>query len=192
MFRKAMLQLGLAYEDDEEGTDSGRAIPEPPPAVGASGDDDQQGSVRPSYPDEPSGIGSVRPIGGRGGDADHGDSRGHTVQPSGGSGAGRGRTPRLRPIPVVPNAKPQVILPTSFNHAQLVADAFKNSQPVIMNLLDAERELARRLIDFASGLCYGLGGRMERLDAQVYLLTPSNVVVSSAERQRLSETDYQP
>ena len=87
------------------------------------------------------------------------------------SGAGEPATARPRPPapaaggaadPVTPNAKPHVVVPTSFNQAQEVADKFKGNQPVIMNLQGADRDLSRRLIDFASGLCYGLGGQMER------------------------------
>ncbi len=93
-------------------------------------------------------------------------------------------------MPVSSNAKPHASRPLSFNHAQEVADKFKGSQPVIMNLQSADRDLARRLIDFASGLCYGVGGQMERVANQVYLLTPSNVEVSAEERRRLQERDY--
>ncbi|MGN6694060.1 MAG: cell division protein SepF, partial [Aquihabitans sp.] len=81
-------------------------------------------------------------------------------------------------------------MPTSFNQAQDVADKYKGSQPVIMNLQGADRDLSRRLIDFASGLCYGLGGQMERVANQVYLLTPTNVEVSPEERRRLHERGY--
>jgi cell division inhibitor SepF len=49
------------------------------------------------------------------------------------------------------------------------------------------RDLSRRLIDFASGLCYGIGGQMEKVANSVYLLTPSNVEVSAEERRRLHE-----
>ncbi len=59
--------------------------------------------------------------------------------------------------------------------------------PVIVNLQNVERDLSRRLIDFASGLCYGLGGTMEKVANQVYLLTPSNVEISAEERRRLQE-----
>ena len=59
-----------------------------------------------------------------------------------------------------------------------------------MNLQGADRDLSRRLIDFASGLCYGLGGQMERVGNQVYLLTPANVEVSADERRRLQERGY--
>ena len=64
---------------------------------------------------------------------------------------------------------------------------YSGNQPVIMNLQDADRELSRRLIDFASGLCYGLGGQMERLANQVYLLTPDGVEVSPEDRRRLAD-----
>ena len=93
-------------------------------------------------------------------------------------------------MPVMPNAKPFVVMPTSFNQAQDVADKYKGSQPVIMNLQGADRVLSRRLINFASGLCYGLGGQMERVANQVYLLTPTNVEVSQEERRRLQDRGY--
>jgi cell division inhibitor SepF len=93
----------------------------------------------------------------------------------------------VRPIPASASAKPHVVTPNSFNHAQEVADKFKANQPVILNLQGAERDLARRLIDFSSGLCYGLGGHMEKVAHQVYLLTPSDVEVSADERRRLQE-----
>ena len=114
-----------------------------------------------------------------------------TVQPAGSSSImTRPRPQVVRPIAVTPNAKPHVVVPTSFNQAQEVADKFKGSQPVIVNLQAADRDLARRLIDFASGLCYGLAGQMEKVANQVYLLTPSNVEVSAEERRRLQERGY--
>ncbi len=93
----------------------------------------------------------------------------------------------VRPIAAPVTAKPHVLSPTSFNHAQEVADKFKENQPVIVNLQGADKDLSRRLIDFASGLCYGLGGAMEKVADKVYLLTPSNVEVSAEERRRVLE-----
>ena len=104
--------------------------------------------------------------------------------------ATRPRPQVVRPITVTPNAKPNVVVPTSFDQAQEVADTFKRNQPVIVNLQAADRDLARRLIDFASGLCYGLAGQMEKVANQVYLLTPTNVEVSAEERRRLHERGY--
>ncbi len=188
MWRKTMLYLGLGpdeeYDDYEPGYD------DPAPAQG------NQGRTRPpqqSYqpaqpPDDPSSaIGAVRPI----------NSRGEPAQANGGPTANpigpvqaRPRPQVVRPIPVTPNAKPHLVTPTSFNQAQEVADKFRGSQPVIVNLQAADRDLARRLIDFASGLCYGLNGQMEKVANQVYLLTPTNVEVSVEERRRLHERGY--
>jgi cell division inhibitor SepF len=108
--------------------------------------------------------------------------------------AGEGRSGRgrfgsvVRPLPA---GKPFVVGPTSFNDAQDVADKFKVNVPVILNLQGVDRDLSRRIIDFASGLCYGLGGQMERVANQVYLLTPSDVEVSAEERRRLRERGYE-
>ena len=55
---------------------------------------------------------------------------------------------------------------------QELADKFREGLPVIMNLEAADREVSRRLIDFASGLCYGLNGSMEKVATGVYLLKP--------------------
>ncbi len=99
-----------------------------------------------------------------------------------GSDSGRGV---VRPLPGA--ARPHVVTPQSFNDVQEVADAFKRSQPVILNLQGVERELSRRLIDFGSGLCYGLEGDMERVTDQVFLLTPHGAQVSDDDRRRIRE-----
>ena len=110
-----------------------------------------------------------------------------TPRTAGDGPAARPRTSVVRPIPTTVTAKPKIIAPASFNDAQQVADGVKDRIPVIMNLQGCEKDLARRLIDFASGLCYGLGGQMERVANQVYLLTPADVEVSADDRRRLQE-----
>jgi cell division inhibitor SepF len=91
----------------------------------------------------------------------------------------------VRPLPS--SAKPHVVSPGGFNDVQQVADRFKRDQPVIINLQGVDRDLSRRLIDFASGLCYGLEGDMERVADQVFLLTPHGAEVSDDDRRRLRE-----
>jgi len=88
----------------------------------------------------------------------------------------------VRAIAAAKTVKPKVIIPQSFNDAQLVADTFREPKPVIVNMQSAERDLARRLIDFSSGLCYGLGGQMEKVARDVYLLTPDDVEVADEDR----------
>jgi cell division inhibitor SepF len=62
--------------------------------------------------------------------------------------------------------------------------------PVIVNLQNAEMDLAKRLIDFTSGLTYALNGGMQRVADKVFLLTPRNVEVSAEERARLLEKGF--
>ena len=81
-------------------------------------------------------------------------------------------------------AKPHALTPTSFNDAQSIGDRFKKGQAVIVNLQGVDRALRRRLVDFASGLCYALGGKMDKVATKVYLLTPADVVVSASDARR--------
>lgn len=83
------------------------------------------------------------------------------------------------------SARVHVVEPHGFNDAQELGDRLKANQPVIMNLQGVPRELQRRLIDFSSGLAYGVGGSMSRVADQVFLLTPTNVEVSQEEKERL-------
>ena len=83
-------------------------------------------------------------------------------------------------------AKPHTVRPRRFDQAQEVADHFKEGSPVIVNLQDVTADLSRRIIDFASGLCYGLGGGMEKVASGVYLLTPANVSVSAEDRRAIA------
>ena len=76
--------------------------------------------------------------------------------------------------------------PKRFNEAREVADRFKEGTAVIMNLQSTDDTIARRLVDFASGLVYGLDGKIELVANRVYLLTPANVEVSAEERERIA------
>lgn len=97
--------------------------------------------------------------------------------------------PRAVVRPLVPqrSAKVHVVIPARFSDAQEIGDLIKQSSPVIVNLQASDRDLARRMIDFCSGLTYALGGSMEKVAEHVFLLTPSNVEVSAEERLRLQE-----
>jgi cell division inhibitor SepF len=98
----------------------------------------------------------------------------------------RERRPRLRGVDNAGAGQVRVhlVLPRSFNDAQQIADKFKDSVPVILNLQSADTELSKRMIDFASGLTYALDGSMQRVADKVFLLTPRNVEVSAEERAR--------
>jgi cell division inhibitor SepF len=91
---------------------------------------------------------------------------------------------RLRGVDGGSQVKVHLVLPRSFNDAQQIADRFKDAVPVILNLQNADTELSKRLIDFASGLTYALDGSMQRVADKVFLLTPRNVELSAEERAR--------
>ena len=180
MFRKAMTYLGLGsdeeyyddYDDADESEPASTRQPARPAARGYQGPDlEPSGTVRAiaARPGRAGGSVDVR---------DDADAPAVTIRPRGSNS--------VRPVPAsAAKAKPHTVIPRSFNAAQEVADGYKDGHPVIMNLQDVDRDLARRLIDFASGLCYGLGGSMEKVANGVYLLTPLNVEVSPEERERL-------
>ena len=68
-----------------------------------------------------------------------------------------------------------------------MADRFLNGQAVAVNMNGVGHETARRVIDCASGLCYGNGGHLERVHPQVYLLTPTGVEVPEEEKSRIRD-----
>ncbi len=111
--------------------------------------------------------------------------------------------PRRRPSSVTPQSpvraleprrptrvEVHLVVPKNFNDAQQVADKFKVDVPVILNLQGSDTELAKRLIDFCSGLTYALEGGMQRVGEKIFLLTPRNVEVSAEERARLMEKGF--
>ena len=95
--------------------------------------------------------------------------------------------PRVAAVPGPASVRVHLVVPRSFNDAQQIADKFKESIPVILNLQNSDQDLSKRLIDFASGLTYALDGGMQRVADKVFLLTPRNVEVSAEERARLLE-----
>jgi cell division inhibitor SepF len=211
MWRKAMLYLGLGPDDEYDDFDitgeHQRTVSHRPPVrrtVDVQHDPEPSGSVRtlPPTDDEPRGRDGGRVNGRENGHAGpstrSAERAAHDLHGEGPRPTRRAAAPPVRnagavvrPLPTPTSSKPFVVSPSSFNDAQEVADKFKINVPVILNLQGVERDLARRIIDFASGLCYGLGGQMERVANQVYLLTPSDVEVSPEERRRLRERGYE-
>jgi cell division inhibitor SepF len=94
----------------------------------------------------------------------------------------------VQAVPAVPGSKPQLVAPRSFNDAQEVADRFRGGAPVILNLQETDAELGRRLIDFCSGLCYGLRGQMQRVGDRVFLVTPADVQLSADDHRLMRDS----
>lgn len=97
----------------------------------------------------------------------------------------------LSTVHPLPSARPlgqvHIVEPRIYDDAKEIGDKLRDLVPVIMNLQGVEEDLSKRLIAFASGLAYGLGGGVQRLAPRVYLITPQNVQVSAEDRRRLAE-----
>ena len=80
--------------------------------------------------------------------------------------------------------------PRSYSEARKVGEFYREGNPVIINLDDMEESERKRLVDFASGLVFGLHGRIERISLKVFLLSPANVNVSNEDRTAAQATFY--
>jgi cell division inhibitor SepF len=184
IWRNAMDWLGLGPDDAYDDYDTApeperprssrhqRDEPAPRGQRGYQGDYESDGTVRtisarPSYPSRDADLTGRRPMPA----PDDSNVHPRPINP-----------PRQTPSS---STEPYTVRPRRFDAAQEVADKFKEGQPVIMNLEASDREVSRRLIDFASGLCYGLNGTMERVATGVYLLKPV-----SSRKSSYDSSDY--
>ena len=76
--------------------------------------------------------------------------------------------------------------PRAFKDVQVIAEHFRDGVPVIMNLTDMEDVDAKRLVDFAAGLIFGLRGTIERVTSKVFLLSPADVNVTAEDKERIA------
>ena len=80
--------------------------------------------------------------------------------------------------------------PRTYNEAKTIGLQFRGGTPVIMNLSEMDDSDAKRLVDFAAGLTFGLHGSIERVTPKVFLLSPHNVSVTAADKQRIAEGGF--
>jgi cell division inhibitor SepF len=179
IMRKAMVFLGLDDEemDDYDTYDEGPVAPQSPRRY-------------PSDPDEP--VAGDRPLTGiRPMPRETPRDQSGSVRLAPAPVAAPAPAPMpVRPITPVTNIRVHVVVPARFADAQEIGEHCKNHTPVIVNLKAADGPLARRMIDFCSGVTYALSGRMEKVADQVFLLTPENTEVPAEERERLLEKGF--
>ncbi|RLP11170.1 cell division protein SepF [Propionibacterium australiense] len=82
------------------------------------------------------------------------------------------------------------VRPRTYNEARTIGESFREGTPVIMNLTDMDDADAKRLVDFAAGLIFGLRGSIERVTSKVFLLSPRNVHVTAEDKQRLASPSF--
>ena len=89
-----------------------------------------------------------------------------------------------------PSYRITTLHPRTYNEARTIGEHFRNGTPVIMNLSEMEDADAKRLVDFAAGLTFGLHGRLERVTNKVFLLSPHNVTVTAQDKARIAEGGF--
>ena len=80
--------------------------------------------------------------------------------------------------------------PRTYNEARTIGEHFRDGTPVIMNLTEMTDSDAKRLVDFAAGLIFGLRGSIERVTNKVFLLSPANVEVTAEDKARIAERGF--
>jgi cell division inhibitor SepF len=80
--------------------------------------------------------------------------------------------------------------PTTYNEARTIGELFRGGVPVIMNLTEMAEQDAKRLVDFAAGLVFGLRGSMDRVTNRVFLLSPANVQVTAEDKAKIAEGGF--
>jgi cell division inhibitor SepF len=174
--RKVGLYLGLV-EDDEDGRGRYGAYDD------EYDDEPESAPVRRWAPEE---RGSRSSVAGASRDAH-------------GSVALDGTAPHHAPLRAAPPAADRpyadayritTLHPRTYNEARTIGEHFRSGTPVIMNLTEMDDVDAKRLVDFAAGLIFGLHGSIERVTNKVFLLSPEHVEVTAEDKQLIAEGGF--
>jgi len=80
--------------------------------------------------------------------------------------------------------------PRSYSEARQMAEHYRQGNPVIINLDDMDESERKRLVDFASGLAFGLQGGIERIASRVFLISPANVNVRTEDKAAFAQASF--
>jgi cell division inhibitor SepF len=99
---------------------------------------------------------------------------------------------RADPVPAqqVELARITTLHPRTYNEARTIGEHFREGTPVIMNLTEMVDSDARRLVDFAAGLIFGLRGSIDKVTNKVFLLSPANIEVTAEDKARIAERGF--
>jgi cell division inhibitor SepF len=98
--------------------------------------------------------------------------------------------PAPAPAPAPQPYRITTLHPRTYNEARVIGERFRDGMPVIMNLTEMDDADAKRLVDFAAGLSFGLRGSIERVTAKVFLLSPRDVDVTAEDKARIREGGF--
>ena len=107
-----------------------------------------------------------------------------------GEASGSYQVPEWRSEQPTDLARITTLHPRTYNEARTIGEHFREGTPVIMNLTEMVDSDAKRLVDFAAGLIFGLRGSIERVTNKVFLLSPANVEVTAEDKARIAERGF--
>ena len=112
--------------------------------------------------------------------------------PRGRSAVALDTAPRIAPAPAPPVETYRIttLHPRTYNEARTIGEHFRSGTPVIINLTEMDDGDAKRLVDFAAGLIFGLRGSIERVTNKVFLLSPEHVQVTAEDKARIAEGGF--
>ena len=97
---------------------------------------------------------------------------------------------RVSAAPEVEVSRITTLHPRTYNEARVIGEHFRDGTPVIMNLTEMDDSDARRLVDFAAGLIFGMRGSIDRITSKVFLLSPPNVTVAAEDKERIASGGF--
>lgn len=106
------------------------------------------------------------------------------------TGAASASSARASSAPAAGASRITTLHPRTYNDARVIGEQFRDGTPVIMNLSEMDDGDAKRIVDFAAGLVFGLRGTIERVTQKVFLLSPADVVVTAEERERITQGGF--
>ena len=165
--RKLGLYLGLVEDDEDRYADDDH-------------DDDEPARGPRSAERAPERLRDTEPV-----------ARRSSAEPPRSRGAVALEPVRSAPAPVYDDPyRITTLHPRTYNEARTIGEHFRDGTPVIMNLTEMDDTDAKRLVDFAAGLSFGLHGRIERVTNKVFLLSPEHVEVTAEDKARIAEGGF--
>lgn len=185
--RKLGLYLGLVEDEEEEERSRRHADSDSSSTYTDEGD---EGIEDEDEDDEPAPVASRRWA--------PGDDSGRTTtvrRPVEAPARSRGAValdtaPRIAAAPPVTSYRITTLHPRTYNEARTIGEHFRQGTPVIINLTEMDDGDAKRLVDFAAGLIFGLRGSIERVTNKVFLLSPEHVQVTAEDKARIAEGGF--
>ncbi len=100
-------------------------------------------------------------------------------------------SPRSKLVSLPTHRKQEIVVlePASFADAREIAETLKVKKSILLNMRKTDKELARRIVDFLSGISYAIDGHSQKVADQIYLFTPGHIEIVMADEDAYGHRD---